>query len=122
MNNLSSALVSDASPSASSIKQASQWARQALLISSQCRKEADQARKGKVEALADRSDAECEAVAIVGAYNLGKLAELAGDARSARLWLEKSAEQAKRVGSREGVAQAQDAIRRLPPPIKGPLA
>lgn len=115
MNNLSSALVSDSSPSADAIKQASQWARQALLISSQCRKEADVARQGKVVPLVDREDAECEAVAIVGAYNLGKLAELAGDVRSARLWLEKSGEQAKRVGSREGVAQAQDALKRLKP-------
>jgi len=76
MNNLSSALVAAPSPSANEIDQASRWARQALLVSGQCRKEADQARKGAVVALAEREEQECEAVAIVGTYNLGKLAEV----------------------------------------------
>lgn len=78
MNNLSSALVADPSPNASAIDQASRWARQALLVANQCRKEADQARKGAVVPLAEREEQECEAVAIVGAYNLGKLAEVSG--------------------------------------------
>ncbi len=76
MNNLSSALVADPSPSAAQIDQASRWARQALLVANQCRKEADQARKGAVVPLAEREEGECEAVAVVGTYNLGKLAEV----------------------------------------------
>lgn len=76
MNNLSSALVSDPSPNAAAIDQASRWARQALLVANQCRKEADQARKGAVVPLAEREEGECEAVAVVGTYNLGKLAEV----------------------------------------------
>lgn len=115
MNNLSSALVSAPSPSADAIDQASRWARQALLVSGQCRKEADLARKGKVVALADREDQECDAVAIVGSYNLGKLAELAGDLDAARGWFEKSKAHSARVGSREGMAQSAEAISRLKP-------
>lgn len=76
MNNLSSTLVSAPSPSAEAIDQASRWARQALSVSNQCRKEADKARSAKVVPLAEREEQECELVAVVGSYNLGKLSEV----------------------------------------------
>lgn len=50
-------------------------------MANQCRKEADQARKGAVVPLAEREEGECEAVAVVGTYNLGKLAEVSLGAR-----------------------------------------
>lgn len=76
MNNLSSSFVTAPSPSASAIDQASRWARQALLVSAQCRKEADKSRKGAVVPLDEREDAECEMTAAVAAFNLGKLSEV----------------------------------------------
>ncbi|KAL8287395.1 hypothetical protein RQP46_003253 [Phenoliferia psychrophenolica] len=93
MNNLSSTFVTAPSPNAPAIEQASRWARQALLVSAQCRKEADKSRKGATVALEDREDVECEMVAAVSCYNLGKLSELSGDKKSAKAWFEKSAKQ-----------------------------
>lgn len=76
MNNLSTALVSSASPNKAAIDAAARWARQALTVSTQCRKEADTARKGIEINLGLKDEAECEMVAIVGSYNLGKLSEV----------------------------------------------
>jgi hypothetical protein len=76
MNNLSSVLVSAPSPSAKSIEEALRWSAQALTVSSKTRKDAEAARKGKVVPLAEREDAECELVAVVSTYNLGKLSEV----------------------------------------------
>lgn len=76
MNNLSSALVQSPSPTAANIDQASRWARQALTVAAQCRQEGDLNRKGVQVALADREEVECEMVAVVGTYNLGKLSEV----------------------------------------------
>lgn len=76
MNNLSSVLVSAPSPSAKSIEEALRWSAQALTVSSKTRKEAEAARKGTVIPLAQREEAECELVAVVSTYNLGKLSEV----------------------------------------------
>lgn len=80
MNNLSSSYVLDASPSAEHIDAASRWARQALTVSNACRKEVE--KQSRSSAAPDNSNLandparECELVAVVGAYNLGKLAEV----------------------------------------------
>lgn len=63
--------------------------------------------------LAEQEEAECQLVAVVGAYNLGKLSELSKDKKSAKAWFEKSRNQAARIGSREGVERSLEAIRRL---------
>lgn len=78
MNNLSSSYVLDASPSAEAIDAASRWARQALTVANACRKEAEKKRNAtssQSTEFSQREDRECELVAVVGAYNLGKLAE-----------------------------------------------
>lgn len=113
MNNLSSSFVTAPSPTAGAIEQASRWARQALSVSGQCRKEADAARKGVNVPLADREDGECEMVAAVATYNLGMLSELSGDKVSAKAWFTKSAKQSSRIGMKDGVLQSLDAIRRM---------
>lgn len=76
MNNLSNAIVSAASPSATAIDESARWARQSLTVANGVRKEAEKARAGKVVPLLEREEAECEMVAIVGSYNLGKLSEV----------------------------------------------
>ncbi|KAM0749685.1 hypothetical protein T439DRAFT_348509 [Meredithblackwellia eburnea MCA 4105] len=113
MNNLSSSYVTAPSPNAAEIEQASRWARQALTVSVECRKEADRIRKGVNVPLSEREDQECEMVAAVASFNLGKLSELAGDKKSARAWFEKSSKQSLRIGMREGVLQSTEALRRL---------
>ena len=140
MNNLSSALVSDPSPTAAAIDDAARWARQSLTVATSSRKEADKTRGGRSVPLPEREDHECEMVAVVGAFNLGRLSEvscrrsggglsadvgmlmegvnglgtqLAKDRKSAKAWFEKALQQSVRIGSREGVEQARDALRRL---------
>lgn len=76
MNNLSSSLVSASKPSPEAINQAARWARQAITVSTQCRRDAEAKNLGKAIPLADREDAECEMVAVVGSYNLGALSEV----------------------------------------------
>lgn len=82
MNNLSSALVSAASPSAAQIQASAGWSRQALIVSNGCRSEAVKTRKKRDGAgahevpLAEREERECELTAIVASYNLGKLSEV----------------------------------------------
>jgi len=44
--------------------------------------------------------------------------QLAGEPESARQWLEKSLANSKRVGSKDGIAQSTEAIRRLKVPAK----
>lgn len=89
--------------------------------------------------LADQEEAECQLVAITGSFNLGKLSEvsyaqveqwclrrrhsadptliiaaqLSKDKKSARAWFEKSRNQAARIGSKAGVEQSMEALRRL---------
>ncbi|SCZ98776.1 BZ3500_MvSof-1268-A1-R1_Chr3-1g05612 [Microbotryum saponariae] len=113
MNNLASAFVQDPSPSVASIDSASRWARQSLAVAHGVRTEMIGKRGGNEVAVKDREEVECELVALVGAYNLGKLAELAKDKDSARKWFEKSRAQAVRIGSRDGLEQSSEAIRRL---------
>lgn len=78
MNNLSSALVSSPSPTPDSINQASRWARQAITVSTQCKREGETARLGKREVIPilEREEGECEMVAVVASFNLGALAEV----------------------------------------------
>jgi len=80
MNNLSSALVSAASPPAAQIQASAGWSRQALIVSNACRSEAAKARGKKGAAddvpLTEREERECELTAIVASYNLGKLSEV----------------------------------------------
>ena len=76
MNNLSSVLVSAPSPSAKSIEDAVRWSGQALTVAGRAKKEAEAARKGKAVPLAEREESECDLVAVVGSYNLGKLSEV----------------------------------------------
>ena len=120
MNNLSSSLVSSPKPSAEAINQAARWARQAITVSTQCRREADLKRGKNVVPIQDREEGECEMVAVVGSFNLGALSEvspfvvrfsivvlicaalqLAGDASSAKQWFERSSVQSRRLGIKD---------------------
>lgn len=108
MNNLSSALVSTPSPSITQIDSAARWSRQSLTVANGVRKD-----KEAKKVSADDDDSECEMVALVGAFNLGKLCELQGDKSSAKKWFEKSLRQGTRLGSVEGVERCKEALRRL---------
>ncbi|BGP39789.1 hypothetical protein JCM10450v2_003760 [Rhodotorula kratochvilovae] len=116
MNNLSSALVAAASPSSEAIQSSAGWARQALVVSNGCRKEADKARKGVEVPLAEREERECELTAIVASYNLGKLSEMAKDTISAEQWFVQSGTHAAKLGLHDAARQSNDAIRRLKHP------
>ncbi|KAK4051190.1 hypothetical protein OIV83_003012 [Microbotryomycetes sp. JL201] len=113
MNNLASALVIDPSPSASAIDESARWARQSLSTANQCRKEAEQSRKGQVVPFHQWEDSECSLSAIVSSFNLGKLAEMSGDKASAKSWFNKSLALANKIGSRDGAEQSREALRRL---------
>ncbi|GAA6058124.1 hypothetical protein JCM3770_005952 [Rhodotorula araucariae] len=116
MNNLSSALVSAASPSSDAIQASAGWARQALTVSNGCRKEAEQARKGAEVPLGEREERECELTAIVASYNLGKLSEMSKDTISAEQWFVQSGTHAAKLGLHDAARQSNDAIRRLKHP------
>ncbi|KAK4056924.1 hypothetical protein OIO90_002174 [Microbotryomycetes sp. JL221] len=113
MNNLASALVSEPSPSAQAIDESARWARQSLTTSNQCRKEAEQSRKGKTVPFNQWEDAECALSAIVSSFNMGKLAEMSDDKASAKGWFNKSLALANKIGSRDGAEQSREALRRL---------
>ncbi|GAA5939397.1 hypothetical protein JCM3775_001698 [Rhodotorula graminis] len=118
MNNLSSALVSSASPSAAQIQSSAGWSRQALVVSNGCRSEAAKQRKkrgdGPVEVpLAEREERECELTAIVASYNLGKLSEMSKDPDSAEQWFVQSGTHATKLGLHDAARQSNEAIRRL---------
>ncbi|KAI5480916.1 hypothetical protein MNV49_006725 [Pseudohyphozyma bogoriensis] len=102
MNNLSSTYIpASGKASPKDIDAASRWARQALSVAYGCRKEVDKLK----QVPAEREDGECDRVAVVGAYNLGKLSEMAGDKESAKAWFEKSRKQAMRTGFVEGARE-----------------
>ncbi|GAA5885533.1 hypothetical protein JCM6882_007456 [Rhodosporidiobolus microsporus] len=124
MNNLSSALVSSPSPNAQQIEASARWAHNALHIAGACRKEADKARgpSQKDLPLVEREEKECELTAIVSAYNLGKLSEMAKDPVSAEQWFVQSGKLAMRHGLRDATQQANEAIRRLKHPLVGTAA
>ncbi|GAA5970849.1 hypothetical protein JCM11641_004480 [Rhodosporidiobolus odoratus] len=116
MNNLSSALVAAASPTAKQIDASARWAHNALHVAGAARREADKARGGKDVPLAEREEKECELTAIVSAYNLGKLAEMAKDPISAEQHFIASGKIALKHGMRDAAQQANEAIRRLKHP------
>ncbi|GAA5908187.1 hypothetical protein JCM8208_000337 [Rhodotorula glutinis] len=121
MNNLSSALVSSASPSAAQIQSSAGWSRQALIVSNGCRSEAAKVRKkrdgaaaaGAEVPLAEREERECELTAIVASYNLGKLSEMSKDPTSAEQWFVQSGTHATKLGLHDAARQSNEAIRRL---------
>ncbi|GAA5850194.1 hypothetical protein JCM9279_003562 [Rhodotorula babjevae] len=119
MNNLSSALVSSASPSAAQIQSSAGWSRQALIVSNGCRSEAAKARRKRDGAgagevpLAEREEKECELTAIVASYNLGKLSEMSKDPDSAEQWFVQSGTHATKLGLHDAARQSNEAIRRL---------
>lgn len=47
-----------------------------MTVAGRAKKEAEAARKGKMVPLGEREEAECDLVAVVGSYNLGKLSEV----------------------------------------------
>ncbi|GAA6027477.1 hypothetical protein JCM8097_007882 [Rhodosporidiobolus ruineniae] len=117
MNNLSSALVAAPSPSKPAIDAAARWAHNALHVAGACRSEADKARGGKEIPLGEREERECELTAIVAAYNLGKLAEMAKDPVSSEQWFVRSGKLALKHDLQGAAAQANQAIARLKHPL-----
>lgn len=146
MNNLSSALVSAATPDAASIEASAKWAKQSLVVANGCRREAAHKRGDKSKdqsyevPLAEKEERECELTAIVSSYNLGKLCEvclrlarvlpsislmtlpplaptqLSKDSVEAEQWFVQSGRHASRLGLRDAAIQADEAIRRLQRP------
>ncbi|GAA6007902.1 hypothetical protein JCM10207_004918 [Rhodosporidiobolus poonsookiae] len=117
MNNLSSALVAAASPSAKEIEASARWAQNALHVAGSARREADKARGKKEVPLAEMEERECELTAIVSAYNLGKLSEMAKDPVTAEQYFVHSGKLATKHGLRDAVQQSNTAIRRLKHPL-----
>ncbi|KAG2139528.1 hypothetical protein BD769DRAFT_1350790 [Suillus cothurnatus] len=101
MNNLSE-LIMRRPPTPEVRGQAEAWARQALGVIERAQA---QPRSSQWEI--------CEHALGVVLFNLGSLREMTSDLDGAKKLFEKSAEQCSKVGIREGVVEAQEALRRV---------
>ncbi|KAG1876282.1 hypothetical protein F4604DRAFT_1581381 [Suillus subluteus] len=101
MNNLSE-LIMRRPPTPEVRGQAEAWARQALGIIERAQA---QPRSSQWEV--------CEQALGVVLFNLGSFREMSSDLDGAKKLFEKSAEQCSKVGIREGVVEAQEALRRV---------
>jgi len=103
MNNLAELSIRG-EPTATKRKQAEAWARQGLSTIEQTK-------------AAGKADAEdimlCDEALAAVLFNLGSLLEMGGDFEESRSLYQRSLEQAKTIKMREGVMEAQTAIRRL---------
>jgi len=105
MNNLSSLIISK--PTKSSQKQAELWARKSAAV---CGQEINNAKtkEGDKEQLSV-----CEITLAVALFNVASLREMAGDHAAAKELFSNSLDQSRKIGMREGIREAQAALRRL---------
>ncbi|ETW78062.1 hypothetical protein HETIRDRAFT_325616 [Heterobasidion irregulare TC 32-1] len=106
MSNLSELLMRG-SPSPQKVHQAELWAKQGLSVIEKTQK----------NARGSRSESEglqiCEEVLAVTLFNLASIREVSQDLPAARELFQRSLDQSKRIGLREGVSQARLALHRL---------
>lgn len=112
MNNLSE-LIMRRPPTPEVRAQAEAWARQALGIIERAQAQPRSSRWFGWGQPADDGREVCEQALGVVLFNLGSLREMSSDLDGARKLFEKSAEQCGKVGIREGVVEAQEALRRV---------
>ncbi|KAG1745262.1 hypothetical protein EDB19DRAFT_1693509 [Suillus lakei] len=93
--------------------QAEAWARQALGIIERAQTQPRSSQLFGWGQPADDGREVCEQALGVVLFNLGSLREISSDLDGARELFEKSAEQCSKVGIREGVVEAQEALRRV---------
>ncbi|KAG0704978.1 hypothetical protein DFH29DRAFT_1034404 [Suillus ampliporus] len=112
MNNLSE-LIMRRPPTPEVRAQAEAWARQALGIIERVPAQPSSSRRLGWGQPADDGREVCEQALGAVLFNLGSLREMSSDLDGARELFEKSAEQCSKVGIREGVVEAQEALRRV---------
>ncbi|KZT01242.1 uncharacterized protein LAESUDRAFT_664358 [Laetiporus sulphureus 93-53] len=103
MNNLAELAIRD-EPTATKRKQAEAWARQGLATIEKTKASA----RGDEEGLML-----CEEALAAVLFNLGSLLEMDGDVKQSKELYKQSLEQARNIKMREGVIEAQAALRRL---------
>ncbi|KIK43573.1 hypothetical protein CY34DRAFT_789955 [Suillus luteus UH-Slu-Lm8-n1] len=112
MNNLSE-LIMRRPPAPEIRAQAEAWARQALGIIERAQAQPRSSQWFGWGQPADDGRDVCEHALGVVLFNLGSLREMTSDLDGAKKLFEKSAEQCSKVGIREGVVEAQEALRRV---------
>lgn len=112
MNNLSE-LIMRRPPAPEVRAQAEAWARQALGIIERAQAQPRSSQWFGWGQPADDGRDVCEHALGVVLFNLGSLREMTSDLDGAKKLFEKSAEQCSKVGIREGVVEAQEALRRV---------
>ncbi|KAG2036750.1 hypothetical protein BDR03DRAFT_865447 [Suillus americanus] len=112
MNNLSE-LIMRRPPTPEVRAQAEAWARQALGIIERAQVQPGSSQWFGWGQPADDGREVCEQALGVVLFNLGSLREMSSDLDGAKKLFEKSAEQCSKVGIREGVVEAQEALRRV---------
>ncbi|KAG2343138.1 hypothetical protein BDR05DRAFT_885146 [Suillus weaverae] len=112
MNNLSE-LIMRRPPTPEVRAQAEAWARQALGIIERAQTQPRSSQWFGWGQPADDGRDVCEQALGVVLFNLGSLREMTSDLDGAKKLFEKSAEQCSKVGIREGVVEAQEALRRV---------
>jgi len=103
MNSLASSLAQAASPSPERLSQAETWAKKAIAVV-----DAAKASEKDSEVLQ-----QCNGVLVAALFNMGSLKEMAGSPSDARDWYLASHVQASSIKMREGVLEAEQALRRL---------
>jgi len=104
MNNLSSLIMSKP-PTHATQTQAELWARKSAAV---CGQEINNAKKGDKNQLSV-----CETTLAVALFNVASLREMAGDRTAAKELFSNSLDQSRRIRMREGIMEAQAALRRL---------
>jgi hypothetical protein len=108
MNNVSSLIMSQ-TPTPTAMSQAESWARKSVGV---CDRELElnsaSFRRGDKTQLSA-----CETTLAVAMFNLASIREMAGDRTTAREFFRKSLDQARTIDMREGIMEAQAALRRL---------
>lgn len=112
MNNLSE-LIMRRPPTPEVRAQAEAWARQALGIIERAQAQPKSSQWFGWGQPADDGREVCEQALGVVLFNLGSLREMSSDLDGAKKLFEKSAEQCSKMGIREGVVEAQEALRRV---------
>jgi len=106
MNNMSSLIMSKP-PTPATLSQAESWARKSAAV---CEQEINSPnlKKGDKDQLNT-----CETTLAVALFNMASLREMADDLAAAKELFSNSLDQSRKVGMREGIIEAQAALRRL---------
>ncbi|KAF8637891.1 hypothetical protein AX17_002514 [Amanita inopinata Kibby_2008] len=92
--------------------QAEAWARKALDVTNDTKSKLEKKSKKWIGGTSEVEPA-CELALAVSLFNIGVLREMAGDTKEAKRMLKGSLRQSKAIGLEEGVAAAEEALKRL---------